>query len=65
MTWTQVTNPLNNIGLSALVALIPIIFLFWALAIKRMKGYMAGILTAIIAILVANFAYHMPAQLAG
>jgi lactate permease len=64
MTWTQVYNPLNNIGLSALVALIPIAFLFWALAIKRMKGHIAGSLTAVIAILVAIIAYAMPAKLA-
>ncbi len=30
MTWTQDVNPLNNTALSAVVASIPIIFIFWA-----------------------------------
>lgn len=39
MNWTQVIDPFNNLGLSALVAAIPVIFIFWALIIKKMKGY--------------------------
>ena len=39
MNWTQVIDPLNSIGLSALVATVPIFFIFWALIIKKMKGY--------------------------
>ena len=42
MNWTQVIDPLNNIGLSALVAAVPIFFIFWALIIKKMKGYLAS-----------------------
>jgi lactate permease len=30
MTWQMNVDPLGNIGLSALVAAIPIFFLFWA-----------------------------------
>jgi lactate permease len=62
--WTQVFNPLNNILLSALVAAIPMLFIFWALIIKRMKGYMASLLTAGIAIIIAVFVYGMPVKLA-
>jgi len=64
MTWTQVYDPLKNIGLSALVAALPIFFLFWALAVKRMKGHIAGLLTALVAVVVAVAAYGMPAKLA-
>lgn len=39
MNWTQVIDPFNNLGLSALVAAVPVIFIFWALIIKKMKGY--------------------------
>lgn len=64
MTWTQVINPLDNLFLSALVAAIPILFMFYALAIARMKGYIAGLTTLAIAIIVAIFVYGMPAGLA-
>lgn len=62
--WTQTFDPLGNIFLSALVASIPILFLFWALAVKKMKGYLAGLSTTAIAIGVAILVYGMPAQLA-
>ena len=38
MNWTQVTNPFNNLALSALVALLPIAFIFWALIVKKNEG---------------------------
>lgn len=62
--WAQPTNPMGNLALSALIASIPILFLFYALAIKRMKGHIAGALTLLTAILVAVIAYGMPAKLA-
>ncbi|WP_374721446.1 L-lactate permease [Peribacillus tepidiphilus] len=62
MTWTQNFTPvMDNLYVSALVALIPILYFFWALAIKRMKGYVAGLTTLLVALLVAIFAYGMPA----
>ena len=64
MTWTQETNPFGNLALSALVAIIPIVFLFWALIIKRMKGYLASLSATGIALLIAVFAYGMPVDLA-
>jgi lactate permease len=64
MSWTQVVDPLHNIALSAIVAAIPIYFIFWALIIRKMKGYMAGLLTVFIAILVAVVVYRMPVKLA-
>ncbi|MED1409450.1 MULTISPECIES: L-lactate permease [Bacillus] len=59
-TWTQVYDPFGNIWISAAVALIPIIFFFLALAVLRMKGYVAGFITVVLTILVALFAYKMP-----
>ncbi|MGN4447290.1 L-lactate permease [Bacillus cereus group sp. MYBK79-1] len=63
-TWTQVYDPFGNIWLSAAVALIPIIFFFLALAVFRMKGYVAGFITVVLTILVALFAYKMPFTMA-
>jgi len=62
--WTQNFDPMNNLLLSALIAAIPIFFMFWALAIKRMKGHFAGLWTVLTAILLAAFVYGMPVDLA-
>ena len=64
MNWQQVIDPFNNIALSALVAVLPILFIFWALVIKRMKGYTASLLATVIAILIAIIVYGMPVKLA-
>ncbi|KAB2338008.1 L-lactate permease [Cytobacillus depressus] len=53
----------DNLALSAIVALIPILYFFWALAIKRMKGYIAGITTLLIAMVLAVVAFKMPANM--
>ena len=50
----------NNVFLTALCAVLPIVFLFWALAIKKMKGYIAIFFAWLITILVAIIAYGMP-----
>ena len=63
MNWTQETNPLDNIALSALVAAIPVAFIFWLL-IRKMKGYLASLLTMVLAIILAVLVYHMPLKLA-
>ncbi|OUB79661.1 L-lactate permease [Bacillus thuringiensis serovar zhaodongensis] len=63
-TWTQVYDPFGNIWISAAVALIPIIFFFLALAVFRMKGYVAGFITVVLTVLVALFAYKMPFTMA-
>ncbi len=64
MNWTQVIDPCKNMGLSALVALAPILFIFWALIIKKMKGYQASIIAVVIAVVIAVFVYGMPVKLA-
>ncbi|MFP5105252.1 L-lactate permease [Neobacillus sp. C211] len=65
MTFTQnITAVGDNLALSAVVALIPILYFFWALAIKRMKGYLAGLSTLAIALVIAIVAYKMPAGMA-
>jgi lactate permease len=64
-TWTQVYAPLGgNLWLSAAVAVIPIIFFFLALAVLRMKGHIAALVTVAIAVLVAVIAYGMPVTMA-
>ena len=64
MKWIQVIDPFNNIALSALVALVPIAFIFWALIVRRMKGYQASLIATVLSIGIAIFIYGMPAKLA-
>jgi lactate permease len=64
MTWKMGIDPIGNVFLSALVAAIPIFYLFWALAIKRMKGHWAAISGTTIAIVLAIAIYEMPVQYA-
>lgn len=64
MQWTQVYDPFNNLPVSFIVALIPLLFLFWALAIKKMRGHFAGVLTVLIAVLMTVIVYRMPAPFA-
>src|ERR1700687_4636314 len=54
----------HSLSLTAMVASLPILFLFWALASKRMKGYLAASLTLLLMLLVAVTAYGMPARAA-
>ena len=62
--WQQIYDPMGNIWLSSLIALIPIIFFFLALAVFRMKGSVAGTITVILALLVSLFSYQMPVVMA-
>ena len=62
--WQQIYDPMGNIWLSSLVALIPIIFFFLALAVFRLKGSVAGTITVVLALLVSLFAYQMPSAMA-
>jgi len=59
---TQQIDPLGSIALSALVAAMPIFFIFIALY-RKMKGYIASLLTAILAIFIAVIIYGMPLSL--
>ena len=64
MQWQQLYDPLGNVWLSSLVALIPIIFFFLALTVFRLKGVVASAITVTLATLVALFFYKMPVAMA-
>ncbi len=64
-TWTQNYYPVaDSLWLSAAVAAVPIVFFFIALAILRMKGHVAALITVVLAVLVAVTAYGMPTSMA-
>ncbi|GAB4034828.1 L-lactate permease [Spirosoma gilvum] len=64
MVWKQVIDPFHNITLSVLVAALPILFIFWALIIRKMKGYQASLIAIVIAMVIAIAVYGMPVKLA-
>jgi lactate permease len=64
MTWTQVIDPCHNRLASLGVALVPVLAIFWAFVIRKMKGYQASLLATALALLVAIGIYRMPVTLA-
>ena len=61
---TKVDAVGGSIWWTACVALIPILYLFWALAIQKMKGYVAGLTALLVTTLLAMFFFKMPVAMA-
>ncbi len=64
MHWTQVYAPLGGIGLSALVASIPVVVLLGLLAFFHVRAHIAAIIALLVAGAIAVFVYGMPVKLA-
>ncbi|WP_395737607.1 L-lactate permease [Prosthecobacter sp.] len=64
MTWSQNYDPLGNLFLSALVATLPVVTLLGLLAFWHVRAHIAALAGLIVALGVAIFVFHMPAQLA-
>jgi len=61
LTFTQnFTAVGGSLTWSAIVAVMPILYFFWALAIKKMKGYIAGVTTLLVSLILAIFAFQVP-----
>ncbi|AQS90359.1 L-lactate permease [Gluconobacter albidus] len=58
--WAQVYDPIGNIWISGAVALIPILFFFFALLYMHMKGHIACTITVGITFALAILFYGMP-----
>ncbi len=54
-------NPFDNVGLSALVAAVPIILLLLCLTVFKMKGIYAALTTSV-RLIVALFVFELPAR---
>lgn len=61
MPWQQIYDPAGNIWLSGFVALVPILFFFFALLGLKMKGHIACTITVLITLTIAVMFYGMPA----
>ena len=64
MQWIQGYIPLGNLGLSALVAAVPLLILLYMLGIKRSKGHHAAFFATLAAVLLAILVWRMPVSLA-
>jgi L-lactate transport len=58
--FTQIVDPLGNIGLTCLVALIPVVLLLFLLAIVRMSAWLAVLIGSIVTYVLALWVWHMP-----
>jgi lactate permease len=64
MPWSQVYAPLGGIGLSALVAAIPVVVLMALLAFWHVRAHLAACIALVTAGVIAVAVYGMPATLA-
>lgn len=63
MDWLQNCSAVDHsLGLTVLVVNFLIVFLFWELAYKRMKGHVPASATLLLMVLRAVVAYRMPVR---
>lgn len=63
-TWNQVYDPFGSPWLSTLAASVPVIALLGMIASGRVKAHLAAVIALVLALLIAIFAFTMPADLA-
>lgn len=62
--WSQVYDPFGNMGLSALIAALPVFVLLGSIALFEIRAHYAAILGLITALAVAILGFGMPADMA-
>lgn len=65
MIWQQLYDPFNNPLLSTVMAAVPVVVMLAALAFFHIKAHIAALLALASALLIAIFAFGMPANMAG
>src|SRR5437764_7085415 len=63
--WQQVYDPMGSMVLSTLLAAIPVVVMLVGLGFLHMKAHMAALAGLVAALVIAVFAFHMPAEMAG
>jgi lactate permease len=65
MVWQQIYDPFNNPVVSTLMAAVPVVVMLAALAFFHVKAHLAALLALGSALVIAIFAFGMPAGMAG
>ena len=65
MIWQQIYDPFGNMIISTLLAAVPVVVMLVCLGFLHMKAHLAAGLGLLAAVVVAVFAYGMPADMAG
>src|SRR3984957_2382888 len=63
-SWQQNYDPFGNVWLSTIVAAIPLLLLFYLLAVRRTAAHIAATLAAMTCALLAVTVFHMPVIMA-
>jgi len=58
--FTQSIDPLNNLTLTCLVAIVPVVFLLVALAVFRLPAWLATLLGSLLTFALGVWVWHMP-----
>ena len=58
--FTQIVDPVGNLGLTCLIALVPVVFLLLLLAVFRMTAWLAVLLGSVLTFVLAVWIWHMP-----
>src|SRR6266852_7999812 len=61
--WTQNYDPLSNVWLSTTAAAIPVVLLFYLLAVTKIQAHLAAVYAFAVSILLAAFVFGMPAAM--
>ena len=63
--WPQNYNPISNVWLSTIVAAVPVVVLFYLLAVKKMHAHRAALYGFSASVLIAGLVFRMPWTMVG
>ncbi|GEO15423.1 L-lactate permease [Microvirga aerophila] len=62
--WSQVYNPFGSAVISTIVAALPIVCLLGLIAFAKMQAHIAAVITLVLSLVIAIFAFGMPSMMA-